>query len=136
MRSLKSISLSGRCLTQLFFLFFLTQCSDKDDRTDHFELLTAEQTGLTFANSLQQGKEINIMNYMYFFNGGGVGIGDFNNDGLPDIFFSGNLNQKKLWAPLKTSTCHTGLVPVSASEWLEWDSGTRAGMTFSFIGGF
>jgi len=36
----------------------------------------------------------------------------------------------------KTSTGHTGLVPVSASVWSEWDSGTTAGMTFSLNGGF
>ncbi|MCU0341970.1 MAG: VCBS repeat-containing protein, partial [Spirosomaceae bacterium] len=55
-----------------------------------FRVLSAEQTGLHFVNSLKPTPDLNIFNYMYFYNGGGVGAGDFNKDGLIDIFFTGN----------------------------------------------
>ena len=55
-----------------------------------FQLLPPERTGIEFANSLSENDSLNILNYVYYYNGGGVGITDFNNDGLEDIFFSGN----------------------------------------------
>ena len=53
-----------------------------------FELLPATQTGIHFANNLQETDQLNILTYEYFYNGGGVGAGDFNNDGLTDLFSS------------------------------------------------
>ena len=62
-----------------------------------FELLPAERTGIDFANSLTETTELNILNYMYFYNGGGVAVGDINNDGLPDLYFSANQKPNKLY---------------------------------------
>ncbi len=62
-----------------------------------FELLTAEQTGLDFENILTYSTDFNVFNYMYFFNGGGVAAGDFNNDGLEDLYFTSNMGPNSLF---------------------------------------
>ncbi|GAB3221486.1 VCBS repeat-containing protein [Spirosoma arcticum] len=68
-----------------------------------FKRLSANQTGLTFSNTITENDSVNVLNYYYCYNGGGVAIGDFNNDSLPDVFMGGNmvssglfLNQGKL----------------------------------------
>jgi hypothetical protein len=55
-----------------------------------FQLLPSDQTGITFSNDIVETDSFNILTYEYLYNGGGVAISDFNNDGLPDVFFSGN----------------------------------------------
>ncbi len=55
-----------------------------------FTQLPASETGVTFANRITETDSINILEYEYTYNGGGVGLGDFNGDGKPDIFFTGN----------------------------------------------
>ena len=55
-----------------------------------FQLLDSTQTNIHFKNSLNDDDYPGILNYLYFYNGGGVAIGDINNDGLPDIFFTSN----------------------------------------------
>ena len=62
-----------------------------------FEMLRKDQTGLDFENELHQTSEFNVFNYMYFFNGGGVAAGDFNNDGLVDLFFTNNMGPNKMF---------------------------------------
>jgi len=62
-----------------------------------FTLLSPEQTNVDFANHLQDEKDRNILIYNNYYNGGGVGLGDFNKDGLLDIFFTGNLVADRLY---------------------------------------
>ncbi|HXO75679.1 MAG TPA: VCBS repeat-containing protein, partial [Puia sp.] len=62
-----------------------------------FRLLPPSRTGISFKNQLSESDSLNILNYANIYNGGGVGIGDFNNDGLPDIFLSGNMVSSKLY---------------------------------------
>jgi len=54
-------------------------------------------TGITFANTLKESEEENILSYEYFYNGGGVAVGDVNNDGKIDVFFTGNQVANKLY---------------------------------------
>ncbi|MBT8264317.1 MAG: CRTAC1 family protein, partial [Muriicola sp.] len=56
-----------------------------------------QQTGITFSNNLTETNDLNILDYLYFYNGGGVAIGDINGDELPDIFLSGNQVKNKLY---------------------------------------
>jgi hypothetical protein len=51
-----------------------------------FEQLPASSTGIDFSNDLSSDPDMNIIEYLYYYNGGGVGIADINNDGLEDIF--------------------------------------------------
>lgn len=74
--------------------FLLTSCGSRDPL---FESLAPEQTGVTFANTLTETEQANILAYEYFYNGGGVAAGDFNNDGLIDLFFTGNQVENKCY---------------------------------------
>ncbi|HPE97766.1 MAG: VCBS repeat-containing protein [Chitinophagales bacterium] len=62
-----------------------------------FDILTGKSTGIDFVNDLTENYEVNWWRYSYIYNGGGVCIGDVNKDGLPDLFFTGNLVPNKLY---------------------------------------
>ncbi|NJO01739.1 MAG: VCBS repeat-containing protein, partial [Bacteroidia bacterium] len=74
-------------------------CSQPQEQADDalFVPIPAEQSGVHFANILFENEELNIITFEYFYNGAGVGIGDINNDGLPDLFFSANMVESKLY---------------------------------------
>jgi hypothetical protein len=62
-----------------------------------FTLLDSAQTGVNFVNVVEDQENFNILNYRNFYNGGGVAIGDLNNDGLPDIYFTANILPNRLY---------------------------------------
>ncbi|MBT1687781.1 VCBS repeat-containing protein [Dawidia soli] len=62
-----------------------------------FELLLATYTGIDFENRLTENDTLNVLTFEYIYNGGGVGIGDFNNDGLSDVFLAGNMVSSRLY---------------------------------------
>jgi len=62
-----------------------------------FELLESSRTGITFVNRLPDDTAFNILNYLYYYNGGGVAVGDVNNDGLPDLYFTSNRGSNHLY---------------------------------------
>src|SRR5256885_22806 len=61
------------------------------------ELIPQERTGVTFANRLPDDTAFNILAYMYYYDGGGVAVGDVNNDGLPDLYFTSNVGPSRLY---------------------------------------
>ena len=65
--------------------------------TPMFKLLSPSHTGVTFANTITTNDSFNVQNDVYIYNGAGVAVGDVNNDGLPDIFFSGNKVSSRLY---------------------------------------
>ena len=65
-----------------------------------FELLNSNQTGVEFNNVIEDKKEHNILLYANYYGGGGVGIADFDNDGLQDLYFGGNLVADKIYRNL------------------------------------
>ena len=81
----------------LVFALVVSSCADNKKSETLFERLSASYTGIDFENTITTNDSINILNYEYLYNGGGVGVGDFNNDNLPDVFFSGNLTSGKLY---------------------------------------
>lgn len=75
-------------------------CGEKqsaDTSEPLFKLLQPEQTHIDFANTLTEGLNTNVLMYEYFYNGGGVATGDLNGDGLPDVYFTGNMTDNKLY---------------------------------------
>ena len=62
-----------------------------------FERLPPDRTGVTFANRLPDDTAFNILKYMYYYDGGGVAVGDVNNDGLPDLYFTSNVGPNRLY---------------------------------------
>ncbi|MEL7147690.1 MAG: FG-GAP repeat protein, partial [Bacteroidota bacterium] len=62
-----------------------------------FTQLTSAETGIAFNNLVENQKEFNVFKYRNFYNGGGVAIGDINNDGLPDIYMTANMEPNKLY---------------------------------------
>jgi hypothetical protein len=65
-----------------------------------FKLLPAKQTGIDFSNVINEDEKLNVMSYEYFYNGGGVAVGDLNNDGFDDIFLTSNMGPNKLYLNL------------------------------------
>jgi len=76
------------------FLLLLGACSKP---AGTFVLLDPDDTGISFVNSVQESDSINIFDFENIYNGGGVGVGDFNNDGLQDLYFTGNMTPNKLY---------------------------------------
>ena len=84
----------------LFFLLMLTAasaCKHKTEVTPLFQVLDSKTTGISFTNKLTPTETFNVFHYMYFYNGAGIGAGDFNNDGKTDLFFASNQGQNKLF---------------------------------------
>ncbi len=76
-----------------FSVFLLSSCKQQS----LFTSLTSDYTGVNFINSISEKDSINIIDYEYVYNGGGVALADFNNDGLADIYFTANLSSNKLY---------------------------------------
>lgn len=77
-----------------FFSFLLISCKRNQPL---FTKIDADRSGIHFNNLIQENDSVNVLDFENVYNGGGVGVGDFNKDGLPDLYFSGNLVQNKLY---------------------------------------
>jgi hypothetical protein len=101
------VNKNNKLFQQLLFtgIIALTSCAhpteNKDTNVNNgsplFTLLAPEQTHVDFSNTLTEGLNTNVLMYEYFYNGGGVATGDLNGDGLPDIYFTGNMTDNKLY---------------------------------------
>ncbi len=113
----------------------LNGCRQSTTTAPVFTDLKADYTGVDFRNDLVVTDSINILNYIYAFNGGGVGVGDLNNDGLEDLVFSGNRVPSRVYlnlgdfkfkditedAGINTNRWCTGvsLVDINADGWMD-----------------
>jgi enediyne biosynthesis protein E4 len=75
----------------------LSSCKRNTVENKLFTLISTDRTGINFSNVVRDTKELNILNYRNFYNGGGAAIGDINNDGLADVFFTANQGSNKLY---------------------------------------
>ena len=87
----------------ILFILSIISCNPQNEDTaaldvvPQFEMLDKSVTGLNFSNSLEPSLDLNIFNYLYYYNGGGVAAADFNNDGLVDLYFTANEKPNKLF---------------------------------------
>ncbi|MEO6549237.1 MAG: VCBS repeat-containing protein [Ferruginibacter sp.] len=80
-------------------IFLMPSCKTKSASVNgfHFSLLNINDTHINFNNKITESDSVNVYDNEYMYNGSGVGIGDFNNDGLPDVFFGGSMVSSKLY---------------------------------------
>ena len=99
------IKFSRIVITSIVLLMVLFSCKHEDSGTDDssdkstkiFNALTAVNSGIDFSNNLTENDSVNYFNFTYIYMGGGVATGDINNDGLLDIYFTGNQEANKLY---------------------------------------
>ncbi|WP_072860588.1 VCBS repeat-containing protein [Arenibacter palladensis] len=85
----------SRCSLCVLFAVVLLGCGPKEGEV--FRNPSPSETGIDFQNTVTESDDLNILDYLYFYNGGGVAIGDINGDGLPDVFLSGNQVENRLY---------------------------------------
>lgn len=108
----------------VLILFF--SCNEnKNLQLPLFKTLESNTTGIYFTNKLTPTTQFNLFSYMYYYNGAGVGAGDFNNDGLIDLFFSANQGNNKLY--LNKGGMKFNDVTVTAG--IQQDSGWSTGVS-------
>ncbi|MEI6865206.1 VCBS repeat-containing protein [Flavicella sp.] len=81
----------------IFFLTFLVSCIQSPEETKQFVLVPSSETHIDFVNKLTESDSLNYFNYPYIYMGGGIAVGDFNNDDLQDLYFTGNMVSNKLY---------------------------------------
>lgn len=97
---LRNIFLYALMFTGLYLCCSCNQPAEKRTKAAHttlFTLMSAEQTNISFQNTLTEALNTNILMYEYFYNGGGIAAGDFNNDGFVDIYFTSNMSDNKFY---------------------------------------
>jgi hypothetical protein len=85
--------IAKRCFVLLFIIILIQSCK----RDTLFEQVSSSHSGIHFNNQISESDSLNILDVSNIYNGGGVGVGDFNNDGLQDIYFTGNTVANKLY---------------------------------------
>ncbi len=94
-----------------------------------FSLIPPSQSSITFQNNLAEDEEFNIIEYLYFYNGGGVAIGDINNDGLSDIYFSSNQGSNKLYL----NKGNFAFEDITSSAGVEGNGNWKTGITMADV---
>jgi hypothetical protein len=91
--------LSFTLLSLLFVSVFVVSCTEKNQTPADavFEFVPSSQSGISFSNKLTENDSLNYFTYAYIYMGGGVSAGDINNDGLIDLYFTGNMVDNKLY---------------------------------------
>lgn len=88
---------SMRWILAMVAVVSLSACNETSNTDKLFLDLPASQTGISFVNKVENTERMNIFSYRNFYNGGGVAIGDINNDGLSDVYFTANMGDNRLY---------------------------------------
>ena len=103
------------------FLFF--SCRRDQNENAVFELVDAADSGVNFENKVVNREDFNIFTYRNFYNGGGVSVGDINNDGLPDIYFTANMGDNKLYLNKGNFKFEDITAKSGVAESMKWSTG-------------
>jgi len=115
-----------KLLRTISFLIVLAACSGAPAAPAHptlFAALAPESTGVAFANRLPEDSSFNIMNYLYYYNGGGVAAGDVDGDGLPDLYFTANLGPNRLYKNLGNFHFRDITAAAGVADSIGWKTG-------------
>ncbi|MCE2957237.1 MAG: VCBS repeat-containing protein, partial [Flammeovirgaceae bacterium] len=113
-----------RVMLPLVVFLFASGCNKE---AELFEKLDLEHAGIAFQNTVVSAPDFNIIDFVYFYNGGGVSIGDVNNDGLPDVFFSANQGKNKLYLNKGNLTFEDITDRAGVAGQNTWDTGSVMG---------
>ncbi len=91
------MNLTFRNISISLLTFFLFISCEVEKESHLFNVLSSNRTGISFSNTLINTPELNILTYLYYYNGAGVAVADFNNDGLEDLYFVANQNENQLY---------------------------------------
>lgn len=129
------IPVMSKFSSQTLFLIFLNLiCFEVSSQQTLFQKLDSKKTGIDFQNQIDETEELNVMAYEYFFNGAGVAVGDVNNDGLEDVFFTANMKANKLY--LNLGKLQFKDITKTASKDLEGRKGAwKTGVTMADVNG-
>ncbi len=112
------------------FSIILLSCKKETQKAGlFFEKVNAKESGIHFSNDLTDTNEMNIVEYMYYYNGGGVAIGDINNDGLDDICFTANQLPDRLYLNLGNMK----FIDITESSGIVMDSSWSTGVTMADV---
>ncbi len=121
-----------KLLSLISFVIFIISCEKPSESTHKlFTPLSSKQTGITFSNTLTENDSLNYFSYAYIYMGGGVASGDINNDGLIDLFFTGNMVPNKLYL----NKGNLQFEDISQSSGVEGDQRWFTGVTMADING-
>ena len=112
-------------------LLLLAGCHSFTAEKPLFQAVDSTQTGIGFVNHLVPSEKLNILDYLYFYNGGGVSAGDINNDGLTDLYFVSNQGKNKLYL----NKGNFKFVDVTAKAGVEGFSDWQTGSTMADVNG-
>ncbi|SFP00036.1 Repeat domain-containing protein [Chitinophaga sp. YR627] len=99
-----------------------------------FQQLPVKTTNIKFSNALNETEKLNVLAYEYFYNGAGVAVGDINNDGLQDLFFTANMGPNKLYLN-KGNMVFTDITRSAAKELEGRPEGWKTGVTMADVNG-
>ncbi|ADV48112.1 FG-GAP repeat protein [Cellulophaga algicola DSM 14237] len=113
-------------LVLFVFLSFFLGCNKNvvTEKTYLLEKLESSETGIDFVNQIDENSEHSIINYLYFYNGGGVSAGDVNNDGLVDLYFVSNMKENKLYINKGNFEFEDVSMKSNTEGKSEWNTGT------------
>ena len=112
-----------------FVVCLLSACTSPSPDAPLFTRLTPDQTGVDFQNRIVEHEGFNVLEYEYFYNGGGVAVGDINADGLPDLYFTANMEPDQLY--LNKGNLIFENITISAA--LSQEPGWKTGVTMADV---
>lgn len=121
-----------RTFTSFFFIALFLSCRPSEN-APLFTLPDAQMTSLDFVNELEETDSFNIIQYLYFYNGAGVGAGDLNGDELPDLVFNANQSHPRIY--LNTSAGNLHFEDVSVALQLDTIQGWGTGVAMADVNG-
>ncbi len=107
-----------------FILLLVLLSCQKKEKDLLFDEMNGRDVGIDFVNRVADTQELSILDYLYFYNGGGVAVGDINNDGLTDIYLVSNLENNKLYLNKGNFQFEDITESAGVSGSSEWNSGT------------